>query len=68
MVKLSSAASLNWGRSQNGVKEWVKMRDLMTCLVQQTAAKPHSSVGRVADLRTGSRWFDPGSANILSED
>ena len=22
-------------------------------------AEPHSSVGRVADLRTGDRWFDP---------
>ena len=22
-------------------------------------AKPHSSVGSVADLRTGGRWFDP---------
>ena len=29
----------------------------------------HSSVGSVADLRTGSHWFDPhSSANILSED
>ena len=22
-------------------------------------AEPHSSVGSIADLRTGSRWFDP---------
>ena len=31
-------------------------------------AKPHGSVGRVVDLRTEGRWFDPRSANILSED
>ena len=23
------------------------------------SAEPHSSVGSVADLRTGGRWFDP---------
>ena len=28
--------------------------------------EPHSSVGSVADLRTGGRWLDPRSANILS--
>ena len=31
-------------------------------------AEPHSSVGSVVDLRIGGCWFDPGSANILSED
>ena len=27
--------------------------------VFNSIAKPHSSVGSVQDLRTGSRWFDP---------
>ena len=31
-------------------------------------AEPHSSVGSVADLRTGGRWFDPLLGNILSKD
>ena len=34
----------------------------------QQFAEPHRSVGSVADLITGGRWFIPGSANILSED
>ena len=39
---------------------------LSSSLVQRTA-EPHSSIGSVADLRTG-RWLDPGMANILFED
>ena len=31
-------------------------------------AEPRSSVGNIADLRTGGRWFDPRLGNILSED
>ena len=27
--------------------------------VEWECAEPHSSVGSVADLRTGGRWFDP---------
>ena len=28
-------------------------------IFHELTAQPHSSVGRVADLRTGGRWFDP---------
>ena len=28
-------------------------------LISTRLAEPHSSVGSVADLRTGGRWFDP---------
>ena len=28
-------------------------------MVSQNGADPHSSVGSVADLRTGDQWFDP---------
>ena len=28
-------------------------------------AKPHSSVGRVTDFRTGGRWFDPRPGQYL---
>ena len=32
---------------------------LMLILIMHSFAKPHSSVGSVADFRTGVRWFDP---------
>ena len=31
----------------------------MTIMFIKRGAEPHSSVGRVADLRTEGRWFDP---------
>ena len=27
--------------------------------IRSSRAEPHSSVGSIADLRTGGRWFDP---------
>ena len=42
----------------------LKEKTLFSCRV----AEPHSSVGSVADLRTGGRWFDSrfGQYSILS--
>ena len=49
---------LQFSKKKSGWVERAQSSQIQCCF-SFVKAEPHSSVGSIADLRTGGRWFDP---------
>ena len=59
LLRNQATQKLVASEKDNGSQNFVAKRATQEHIFHQLKAEPHSSMGSVADLRTGGRWFDP---------